>query len=52
MTLHKTLTDIPVNPDSIPQNITHTPVNVILPQKLPHRDDNVWITSPVKATPQ
>ena len=52
MTLHKQITDIPVDPDTLAENIRFTPVNVILPQKLPQRDDNVWISSPVKATSQ
>jgi hypothetical protein len=52
MKIHKPITDIPVNPDTVPENITHTPFNIILPQRLPHRDDNVWLSSPVKATPQ
>jgi hypothetical protein len=52
MNLHKQITDIPVNPDSTISNIKITPVNVILPQKLPHRNDNVWISSPVKVASQ
>lgn len=52
MNIHKQITDIPVDPNSIPENIRFTPVNIILPQRLPQRDDNVWIASPVKTTPQ
>jgi hypothetical protein len=35
-----------------PTNIKVTPINIILPQRLPQRDDNVWLTSPIKVTPQ
>jgi hypothetical protein len=52
MTLHKQITDIPVDPDTLAENIRFTPVNVILPKSLPHRNDNAWVSSPVKATPQ
>jgi hypothetical protein len=52
MTIQKQITDIPVAPAAMPTNITVTPVNIILPKHLPKRDDNVWITSPVKTTPQ
>jgi hypothetical protein len=52
MNLHKQMTDIPVAQDAIPTNITVTPIKIILPQRLPQRDDNVWIASPVKTTPQ
>lgn len=33
-----------------PTNIKVTPVNIILPKILPQRDDNVWLTSPVKVS--
>ena len=52
MTIHKQITDIPIDPNALPINVKVTPVNIILPQRLPQRDDNVWITSPVKTTPQ
>lgn len=51
MTIQKQITDIPVAQDAIPTNITVTPINIILPQRLPQRDDNVWLSSPVKVTP-
>jgi hypothetical protein len=38
--------------NSTPTNITVTPINIIMPKRLPQRDDNVWLTSPVKTTPQ
>jgi hypothetical protein len=47
----KHITDKQVK-DCVPTNISVTPVNIILPQRLPQRDDNVWIASPVKTTPQ
>lgn len=31
-----------------PTNMRTTPINVILPQRLPQRDDNVWLASPVR----
>lgn len=34
--------------NSTPTNMTVTPINIILPQRLPKRDDNVWLTSPLK----
>jgi hypothetical protein len=52
MTIQKQITDIPVAQDAIPTNITVTPINIIMPKRLPQRDDNVWLTSPVKTTPQ
>jgi|694.fasta_scaffold02809_29 hypothetical protein len=52
MNLHKQMTDIPVDPNATPTNITVTPINIIMPKRLPQRDDNVWLTSPVKVTPQ
>lgn len=33
-----------------PTNIKFTPINIIMPKKLPQRDDNVWLTSPVRFT--
>jgi hypothetical protein len=52
MTIQKQITDVPIDPNALPINIKVTPVNIILPQRLPQRDDNVWIASPVKTTPQ
>jgi hypothetical protein len=52
MTIQKQITDVPIDPNTIPENIKVTPINIILPKRLPLRDDNVWITSPVKTTPQ
>lgn len=52
MTIQKQITDIPVAPDATPTNITVTPINIIMPKRLPNRDDNVWLTSPIKVTPQ
>ena len=51
MNLHEQMTDIPVAPDATPTNITVTPINIIMPKCLPNRDDNVWLTSPIKTTP-
>ena len=51
MTIQKQITDIPVAPNATPTNITVTPINIILPQRLPQRDNNVWLTSPIKTTP-
>jgi hypothetical protein len=45
----KPITDEQVK-DTTPTNIKVTPVNIILPKRLPQRDDNVWITSPVKVS--
>lgn len=50
MTLHEQITDLKIDPNTVPENITHTPFNIILPQRLPQRDDNVWLESPVKVT--
>ena len=50
--IHKQMNDIPIDPNSTPTNIKVTPINIILPQRLPGRDDYVWLTSPVKTTPQ
>lgn len=33
-----------------PNNIKTTPINIIMPKRLPQRDDNVWLTSPVRIT--
>ena len=52
MTIQKQITDFPIDPNALPINIKVTPVNIILPQRLPGRDDNVWIASPVKTMPQ
>lgn len=52
MTQHKQMTDIKVDPNATVSNLTISPINIILPQRLPQRDDNVWLTSPVKTTPQ
>jgi hypothetical protein len=52
MTIQQQITDTPIDPNALPINIEVTPVNIILPQRLPQRDDNVWIASPVKTTPQ
>ena len=52
MTIHEKITDVSVNPNTVPENITHTPLNIILPQKLPQRDNNVWLSSPVKVPSQ
>jgi hypothetical protein len=52
MTIQKQITDIPIDPNALPINIKVTPVNIILPKRLPQRDDNVWIASPVKTTPR
>ena len=52
MNVHQQITDIPVNPDTLPENIRVTPINIILPKRLPQRDDNVWLASPVKSAPQ
>ena len=52
MTIQKQITDFPIDPNALPINIKVTPVNIIFPQRLPQRDDNVWIASPVKTTPQ
>jgi hypothetical protein len=38
--------------DSTATNITVTPINIIMPKRLPQRDANVWLTSPIKVTPQ
>jgi len=43
------MTDIPIDPNSTPTNIKVTPINIILPKRLPQRDDNVWLSSPVKS---
>jgi hypothetical protein len=47
----KHITDEQVK-DCTPTNIKVTPINIILPKRLPQRDDNVWLTSPIKVTPQ
>jgi hypothetical protein len=47
----KHITDEQVK-DCTPTNIKVTPINIILPKRLPQRDANVWLTSPVKVTPQ
>jgi len=52
MNLHKQITDIPIDANTIPTNITVTPINIIMPKRLPQRDANVWLTSPIKVTPQ
>lgn len=52
MTIQKQITDIKVDPNATLSNITIEPINIILPQRLPQRDDNVWLESPIKATPQ
>jgi hypothetical protein len=49
MTIQKQITDIKVDPNATVSNIKITPVNIILPKKLPQRDDNVWLSSPVKS---
>ena len=36
--------------NSTPTNVRTTPINIILPKRLPQRDDNVWLTSPVRFT--
>jgi hypothetical protein len=36
--------------NNTPTNIKVTPINIILPKKLPQRDDNVWLSSPVRIT--
>lgn len=36
--------------DATPTNVCVTPINIILPQRLPQRDDNVWLVSPVKVS--
>lgn len=36
--------------NSTPTNMRTTPINIILPQRLPQRDDNVWLISPVKVS--
>ena len=52
MNIHEQITDIKVDSDATVSNLTTTPINIILPQRLPKRDDNVWLTSPVKVTKQ
>jgi hypothetical protein len=52
MTTQKQITDIKVDPNATVSNVTISPINIILPQHLPHRNDNVWLSSPVKTTPQ
>jgi hypothetical protein len=52
MTIQKQITDIKVDPNATVSNLTTSPINIILPQRLPQRDDNVWLTSPIKVTPQ
>jgi hypothetical protein len=52
MTIQKQITDIKVDSNATVSNVKTTPVNIILPQRLPQRDDNVWLASPVKTTPQ
>jgi hypothetical protein len=49
MTIQKQITDIPIDPNALPENITVTPINIILPERLPQRDDNVWLSSPIKS---
>ena len=51
MNLHKQMTDIPVAQDAIPTNITVTPINIIMPKRLPQRDDSVCLASPAKTMP-
>ena len=43
----KHITDEQVK-DCTPTNVRTTPINIILPQRLPQRDDNIWLTSPVR----
>jgi len=52
MNIHQQITDIPINANTLPENIRVTPINIILPKHLPQRDDNVWLASPVKSSPQ
>ena len=52
MTIHKQMSDIKVDPNATLSNLTTSPIKIILPQRLPQRDDNVWLTSPIKVTPQ
>ena len=52
MTIQKQITDIKVDSNATVSNLTTSPIKIILPQRLPQRDDNVWLTSPIKVTPQ
>jgi hypothetical protein len=52
MNLHKQMTDVKVDPNATVSNITVTPINIIMPKRLPQRDANVWLTSPIKVMPQ